>query len=208
MSETRSSTIAARRRAAPQSRREVILEAAVNLFRERGFHSTGIDDIGAVAGISGPAVYRHFANKDDILITAFARTWERMMEGVAVARTLPPEEAMETLIRSHLAVCIEDRALISLWTFEQRHLPTNYRREARRQQDGYIEQWIECLAALRPTLTREEAKLAVHAALGVYQCIVVFEYDIPGDRLQAYVTTAVRATLFAEPAPSRKRARR
>ncbi|HVF73544.1 MAG TPA: TetR/AcrR family transcriptional regulator [Acidimicrobiales bacterium] len=208
MSEARTSTAAVRRRTPARSRREVILEAAVNLFRERGFHSTGIDDIGAVAGISGPAVYRHFANKDDILITAFARTWERMMEGVAVARTMEPAEAVETLMRSHLTVCIEHRSLISLWTFEQRHLPPNYRREARRQQDGYVGAWIGYLNALRPELSREEAKLAVHAALGVYQCIIVFEYDVEREKLEAFVLNAVRATLFGDLSPPRKRTRR
>ena len=36
-------------------RRDEILAAAVKLFHERGYHATGMDDIGAEAGISGPA---------------------------------------------------------------------------------------------------------------------------------------------------------
>ena len=37
------------------------------LFHERGYHATGMDDIGAEAGISGPAIYRHFKGKEEIL---------------------------------------------------------------------------------------------------------------------------------------------
>src|SRR3990172_3114367 len=42
-------------------RREAILDAATHLFSARGYADTGIDDIGAAVGITGPAVYRHFA---------------------------------------------------------------------------------------------------------------------------------------------------
>ncbi len=48
-------------------RRKLLLEAAADLFARQGFHAVGIDDIGAAAGVSGPAVYRHFQNKDAIL---------------------------------------------------------------------------------------------------------------------------------------------
>ena len=48
-------------------RRDEILAAAVKLFHERGYHATGMDDIGAEAGISGPAIYRHFKGKEEIL---------------------------------------------------------------------------------------------------------------------------------------------
>ena len=44
-------------------RRELLLQAAADLFSQRGYHAVGIDDIGEAAGISGPGVYRHFASK-------------------------------------------------------------------------------------------------------------------------------------------------
>ena len=40
------------------------------LFCERGYHRVGIDEIAAVVGISGPAVYRHFPNKYAMLAHA------------------------------------------------------------------------------------------------------------------------------------------
>ena len=52
---------------APLARRDQLLSAAALLFRRRGFHAVGIDDIGAAVGLSGPAVYRHFPSKQALL---------------------------------------------------------------------------------------------------------------------------------------------
>ena len=49
------------------SRREAILDAATKLFSTRGYADTGIDDIGEAVGVTGPAVYRHFASKQELL---------------------------------------------------------------------------------------------------------------------------------------------
>ena len=52
------------------SRREPIFESALRLFRERGFHATAINDIGADANVTGPAIYSHFTSKGDLLSEA------------------------------------------------------------------------------------------------------------------------------------------
>ena len=47
-------------------RKAILLRASAELFAARGFRAVSIDEIGHAAGISGPAVYRHFATKADI----------------------------------------------------------------------------------------------------------------------------------------------
>src|SRR5690606_18584825 len=64
-------------------RRRAILEAAADLFSERGYPATGVDEIGEAAGITGPAVYRHFDNKNHVLSAVVKRAIERVVEGVA-----------------------------------------------------------------------------------------------------------------------------
>ena len=44
-----------------------MLRHAARLFAERGYRGTAVEDIGAACGISGPAVYKHFTNKQAIL---------------------------------------------------------------------------------------------------------------------------------------------
>ena len=49
------------------TRRDQILDTAARLFAQRGFHGVSIADLGAACGISGPALYKHFAGKESIL---------------------------------------------------------------------------------------------------------------------------------------------
>src|SRR5262245_29551364 len=98
---------------ARQARTEEIVDAAVRLFGERGFTETGIDDIGAAVGITGPAVYRYFASKEDVLVAVVDRAVEHAsgLTDVARAGSSSPEETLERLIDGAVRVCIADRAL-------------------------------------------------------------------------------------------------
>jgi AcrR family transcriptional regulator len=49
------------------ARRAQLLASTARLFRRHGFNGVGIDDIGAAAGISGPAIYRYFSGKQALL---------------------------------------------------------------------------------------------------------------------------------------------
>lgn len=49
-------------------RHDQLLEVAALLFRSRGYEEVGVDDIGAAAGVTGPAVYRHFSGKQALLV--------------------------------------------------------------------------------------------------------------------------------------------
>lgn len=44
-------------------RRRQLLDVAQDLFADRGFHATAMDDIAAVAGVTKPVLYQHFASK-------------------------------------------------------------------------------------------------------------------------------------------------
>src|SRR3954467_4926091 len=63
------------------SRREQILQAAAQLFAERGSRAVGVDDVGAAVGVTGPAIYRHFASKDAMLAEMLLRISERLLDG-------------------------------------------------------------------------------------------------------------------------------
>lgn len=64
------------------ARREAILAAAAQLFADRGYAAVGMDDIGAAAGVTGPAIYRHFGAKASVLTAVF----DRVIDAVAYDR--------------------------------------------------------------------------------------------------------------------------
>lgn len=50
-----------------KNKKEIILDAALELFSEKGYDSVGVDEIGEAAGIKGPAIYHYFKGKEAIL---------------------------------------------------------------------------------------------------------------------------------------------
>ena len=51
------------------------MDAALNLFSEKGYAAVGVDEIGAAAGVKGPAIYHYFKGKEAIL-TELLNTYE------------------------------------------------------------------------------------------------------------------------------------
>ena len=49
----------------PRDRKQQILAAAGELFREHGYHNVSVAQVAAAVGITAPALYRHFKNKPD-----------------------------------------------------------------------------------------------------------------------------------------------
>jgi AcrR family transcriptional regulator len=148
-------------------RRELILASAISLFEENGFHGAGIDDIAAAAGVTGPAIYRHFKNKDAVLVALFDRLGERLDEILKTVASLDGRPAIETLVRLHVRLAFEERALIVVYISEERNLPDGERRRVRRYQRAYVEAWADLLRPLRPDLSDDERRTAVHAAIGL-----------------------------------------
>lgn len=55
-----------RRRLTAAQRREIIERAASELFAERGYQGTSIDEVARRSGVTAPVVYDHFASKQDL----------------------------------------------------------------------------------------------------------------------------------------------
>lgn len=54
-------------------RREVLIDTAIELFAEHGYHATGIDTILAKSGVSKKTLYRHFRSKDELILAALKK---------------------------------------------------------------------------------------------------------------------------------------
>jgi AcrR family transcriptional regulator len=60
--------------------RDRLVAASVEVFVERGFSSASVTEIAERAGISGPAVYKHFDGKADLLIRAARHSLDGMLD--------------------------------------------------------------------------------------------------------------------------------
>ena len=90
----------------PEKRRAQIVETAVRLFSESGYHQTTIDDIAREADISKGLVYKYFKDKNDVLFFVLCHVLEKYdTEGVLRrAADAGPLAALRTLLRNHCEV--------------------------------------------------------------------------------------------------------
>jgi AcrR family transcriptional regulator len=190
-----------RRRRDP-ARRERILAAAAQLAAGRGFHTVGLADIGAQAGIVGSGIYRHFASKDALLVALLDRVMDRLAEGAAaiLATETDGHTALSALVRDHITVAIEDRAVLAVYHREIHALPEEDRRRLRRRQRHYIEEWVHLLAPLRRDLADGELRLAVQASLGAVQSTLFFRSGLASERQAALLDEMAHACLGISPA--------
>ena len=75
-----------------QEREDLILRAAADLFVERGFHDTSMEDIAARVGIAKGTVYLHFASKEDLalaLVDQAARRFASTLDAILTSGDTP-----------------------------------------------------------------------------------------------------------------------
>src|SRR6476469_9685587 len=64
-------------------RERQMLDAAVKVFSNRGFHAASMDEIAEVAGISKPMVYAYLGTKEELFVACLHREATRLMEAIA-----------------------------------------------------------------------------------------------------------------------------
>ena len=111
MTTTRSAPrISARR----QVTRERVLEAAGEVFAERGFHGASVEDICERAGFTRGAFYSNFSSKDDLVLELTRRHAEDLVERIRAASKREHASAEEVL-RDVLAALADDSRSKERW---------------------------------------------------------------------------------------------
>ncbi len=101
---------------------QAIIDAAVKVFAEHGYHRAQVHKVAEAAGVAGGTVYNYFENKQDLLVSLFhermgglIRTLENKLE-----RVNPADGRLACLIEHHFAVLAADRDLAVVTQIELR----------------------------------------------------------------------------------------
>lgn len=150
-------------------RRSQLLTAAEHLIAERGFLAVRLEDIGAAAGVSGPAIYRHFTGKEALLVELLTGVSTRLLEGgqAVVAQAPGASAALDGLVEFHLDFALGEPDLIRIQDRDLANLPAAAQRQVRRAQRRYVEIWVGVLREVYPSLDEDRARVMAHAAFGL-----------------------------------------
>lgn len=191
-------------RARSKQRREEILSAAAALFARRGFHGVSIDDIGAAAGLSGPGIYRHFPGKEAVLSQMLLDISERLLDegGRRAAAAADAEDALDALLRWHIGFALGQPDLITVQSRELANVPEPARRQIRRLQRLYVEEWVTVLSEMSPPASPDRLRAAVHAMFGLLNSTPHSASELPADAAAELLHGMARAALTAAAADS------
>ncbi|APE33204.1 TetR family transcriptional regulator [Nocardia mangyaensis] len=197
----------------PKDRKLQIMRAAARAFSARGYYPVGVDEIAAEVGISGPALYRHFANKYALLVAA-AEEGARGLRDVARAAddpALPPAARLDALLTAVAEHNIDIRREAGLYRWERRYLEREDRVRIRafyRELEAMV---AAPIAELRPEASPDDVTLLAVGALSALASIAAHRTTLAHTRMlalqRAMAWAIVRAELPPTPAeaePSRQ----
>lgn len=190
------------RRRRPRDRKKQLAAVAAELFSTRGYHEVGIAEIASSAGVTGPALYRHFSDKQAILTHVVLTGIDELISSTQLALEgpgAPAREQVESALTSLATLSIERRDVSSLWRWERRNLSAAGQREVRARSALLIKTWSETLRVLRPELSAEDAELLCWAALSVFGSVAVHSIRIGKRRYAALLIQCARDVLHHTP---------
>ncbi len=154
---------------AKADRRQALLTAAAGLFAQHGFNRVSIEDLGAAAGISGPAVYRHFSSKQAVLGALLVGVSVDLFDGgtTVVAAATDAAAALRTLIEFHVDFALSNPDVIRVQDRDLDNLAQQDLASVRKLQRGYIELWVAALGRLQPEADPAGRRIKVQATFGL-----------------------------------------
>jgi len=150
-------------------RRLQIVDAAVHLFIEKGFHRTTTREIARAAGISIGLLYEYVASKEDVLYLVCDAIHAEMERGVteALRRAARGRDKLAAMIREYIRVCDRMSDHILLVYQETRALPDHWRNRVLENEVRVTEIFLSALDDLiasgqLPRLERKTKQLIAH----------------------------------------------
>ena len=100
----------------PTDKKGVILKASFEVFITYGFRKTSMDDIARAAGMSRPALYQFFKNKDDLIRSILLEGFEKLSETMTSAKESAgdAEQKLLEMTRARFRFAVDHAALHSL----------------------------------------------------------------------------------------------
>ncbi len=177
--------------------REIIVEAATHLFRERGLHGISLSDVMAAAGLTHGGFYGHFASKEALATEACQKAFEQANLGwqEKISRSDDVHAAREAILRPYLSTHHRDNpgdgCPISAFTPDMCHEPADTALQ-HTFIDG-VEQSLEVFAQLQ-----DEDRQAMLAKYAMMIGAVTLARATRGSSLSDEFLEAARNTLLQE----------
>ncbi len=182
-----------------QNKREIILDAAVQVFSTKGYHNTRMEEIATVAGIGKGTIYEYFDSKlqlfQDMMESSLQIYYTRI--DMPKLENLTFKQRMLVLFESHITFCRENRELTrivfwdtEIWDEDLKDWTYNLRNNKEEKLTAIIQESIE-----RGEIRDVDAKLVTLLIIGtlgsLWVPITLDDWDISPADMAAQLTDIV-----------------
>ncbi|OGO49028.1 MAG: hypothetical protein A2Z30_07920 [Chloroflexi bacterium RBG_16_64_43] len=151
--------------------REEILAAAAQIFREKGYHATSMQDIAEAVNLQKGSLYHHIRSKEEILASLLDRALDLLILSMqeVMASPLSVEEKLRSAMRMYADNIAVHSDLAAVLLLEYRNLSPRLRARHMGRRDRFEALWRELLrqGMQQGVFRTSDEKLVALAILGV-----------------------------------------
>jgi AcrR family transcriptional regulator len=151
--------------------RDDILDAAAQVFRQKGFHGASMSEIAVAVNLQKASLYHHVTSKQEILLALLERALGLLTEHIAAitSQPIPADQKLRQMIRAYLSALADNADLTAVLLFEHRSLDKKSHARHVPQRDMFEGLWREVLNEGVRTKVFDcgDTGMAVRALMGV-----------------------------------------
>jgi len=185
----------------PKDRKQQILEQAVGLFIDRGFHSVKLEDIAEAAGVTARALYRHYDNKQALLAESIRTGQEQYQSArrLADGEAEPTPRPLNADLPDLIAAAVASRSLTVLWQREARYLNEADRAAVRHRIQAIVAGMRASVLLEVPDLSPPHSELRAWAVSCTLTGLGRHNLTLPADELKDCLYRACMAAATTPP---------
>src|SRR5512139_3906303 len=165
--------------------REEILDDAAQIFSQKGFHATSMQDIAKAVNLQKASLYHHVSSKQEILVNVLDQALDLLIERMRDVMALPlaPDDMLRQAIRTYLTTLLEHRDLAAVLLLEHRNLDPDHHARHMPRRDRFEQLWRDLIqqgldngvfCCSDPAMTSRALLGALHWTITWYQPSGVF----------------------------------
>lgn len=115
-----------------ENKERAIMEAAITVFAQHGYHDAKIHKIAEIAGVATGSIYSYYENKMKILLAIFDNVWKKLyndVEQLELAGNMPAEERFDAMLDLIFDLFVEKPDLTMVFVQEENFLLRTHREE-------------------------------------------------------------------------------
>lgn len=151
--------------------RDDILEAAAQIFSQKGFHAASMQDIAQAVNLQKASLYHHVNSKQEILVAILDQALDLLIEHIetVTAKDLPADQKLREMICSYLEAMLEHRDLASVLLLEHRSLDAEHTARHIPRRDRFEQLWRDVVSkgVKEGVFACADPGIAARAILGV-----------------------------------------